>query len=463
MSHHDGYDQSPAGATWPPASAGAGASPAPAGAAAPPAGAGAQPAGAWPTAPRPATSAWPPPPAGYGAGPHAPSGATWAPSAAAWPASQSTGPHTPPPPGARRPRRGGAIALWAAVIGAVVGAGVGVGVTKASGSSGATTTVREVVLPGNQVAQLTDIPAILAKVEPGVVTVTTNLGAGTGMVITPSGEVVTNYHVIGGASRIRVTIFGQKVSRTAVVTGFDQGNDVALLQIQGVANLPTVSFGDSQTLVPGDDVVAVGNALALPGGPTVTSGIVSAVGRTIPGVTTGNGEAVPPDLIQTDAAINPGNSGGPLVNADGKVVGMNTLVITGANATQSAQNLGFAIPVATIAKLIPALAGGAKVKPAYLGVGVDDNSAQFAKQYGLAVTTGAIVAQVVPGGPAARAGVKPFDVITDFGGQPVQDAASLVATIDTHKPGDTVPFTVVRGHRTVHLVVTLGSKPVTTS
>jgi S1-C subfamily serine protease len=323
--------------------------------------------------------------------------------------------------------------------------------------------VREVVLPGNQVAQLTDIPAILARVEPGVVTVTTNLGAGTGMVITPSGEVVTNYHVISGATRIQVTVYGQEAARNAVVTGFDQGNDVALLQVQGVANLPTVAFGDSRTLVPGDDVVAVGNALALPGGPTVTSGIVSAVGRTIPGVTTSNGEQVPPDLIQTDAAINPGNSGGPLVNAAGKVVGMNTLVITGANATQSAENLGFAIPIATIAKLIPTLAAGAKVKPAYLGVGVDDNSAQLAKQYGLDVTTGAIVAQVVAGGPAAQAGVKAFDVITNFGGQPVQDAASLVAAIDTHKPGDAVPFTVVRGHQTLHLSVTLGSRPLTSS
>ena len=312
-------------------------------------------------------------------------------------------------------------------------------------------------------AKLNDIPAILAKVEPGVVTVTTNLGAGTGMVITPTGEVVTNYHVVQGATQIQVSLYGQRGSHAATVKGFDQGSDVALLQIAGVSKLPTVTFGDSSALVPGDDVIAVGNALALPGGPTVTAGIVSAVDRTIPGATADNGEAVPPDLIQTDAAINPGNSGGPLVDANGQVVGMNTLVIQQANSEQAAQNLGFAIPIATVSKLLPALSGGAKVQYAYLGVGVGDNTAALARQYGISVSTGALVEQVVAGGPAAKAGVKVYDVITNFGGTVVEDAATLELAIDTHKPGSTVAFTVVRGSKTLHLKCVLAARPQTTS
>ena len=207
----------------------------------------------------------------------------------------------------------------------------------------------------------------------------------------------------------------------------------------------------------------MGNALALPGGPTVTSGIVSAVNRTIPGATANNGEQIPPNLIQTDAAINPGNSGGPLVNVAGQVVGMNTLGISQANSQQTAQSLGFAIPVDTIRSLIPPLAAGAKVEPPYLGVSPADNTPAIAKEYGISVSTGAIISAVTAGSPADTAGIRRFDVITSFGGGTVTDAAGLLVLLDEQKPGDTVPVTLVRGTTVERVQVTLGSRPVTPS
>jgi S1-C subfamily serine protease len=230
-----------------------------------------------------------------------------------------------------------------------------------------------------------------------------------------------------------------------------------VLQIEGVSGLQPVTFGDSAKLVVGDGVVAVGNALDLPGGPTVTSGIISAVNRTIGG-TADNNEQIPPNLIQTDAAINPGNSGGPLVNAMGQVVGMNTLVLAQANPQQSAQSLGFAIPADTIRSLIPQLAAGAKVQPPYLGVSPADNTPAIAREYGISVTTGAIISDVTAGSPAAAAGIRRYDVITGFGGDQVTNAATLVALLDKHRPGDPVPITLVRGSTVVHLQATLGSR-----
>lgn len=347
------------------------------------------------------------------------------------------------------------VALLAALIGGLVGGGIESAVLGTGG-----TTVREVVEPSNQVAQINNIPAILAKVEPGVVTITTNLGAGTGMVLTPGGEVVTNYHVVQGSSYVHIKFPGKPGYDTAFIKGFNQNSDVALLQVKHVSGLATVTLGNSAKLQVGNDVIAVGNALDLSGGPTVTSGIVSAIGRTLPGQAN-NGENIPPDLIQTDAAINPGNSGGPLVDANGHVVGMNTLIIQQANAQQSAQNLGFAIPVNTIKKLVPALAKGAKVVPAYLGVAVGNNNPTLAKHYGIATSKGAFVTQVVAGSPASRAGLKPDDVIVAVNGAAVSNDTQLVKDITRQKVGARVELTVVRGRRTLHLRATLVAKPST--
>jgi putative serine protease PepD len=226
-------------------------------------------------------------------------------------------------------------------LGGVLGAGLAlerhsttVGAASAAGTVG--TRPSDYVTPG-------DTASILAAVEPAVVLIRTELarfgsggvsGAGTGMILTSDGEVLTNAHVVNGASRITVTLNGETKTRSAHLLAADTANDVALIQIDGVSGLPTVTLGDSSTSEVGDDVIAIGDALDLENGFTVTEGIVSALNRSIDA----EGESLS-GLLQTDAAINSGNSGGPLVNAGGQVIGMNTAV------AGDAQNIGFAIPV----------------------------------------------------------------------------------------------------------------------
>jgi serine protease Do len=329
----------------------------------------------------------------------------------------------------------------AGLVGAISGGLVGARVGRRSGGP-ATALVRPVVAPA-AAAPLT-IRQILAKVQPGVVSIRTDLGAGTGMILTPDGEVLTNDHVIKGASVIRVTLFGQSTPRTATVLGSDQGNDVALLKISGAVNLPTVTLGDSDSLEVGDNLVAIGNALNLPGGPTVTTGIVSAKGRTL------DDPALPENLIQTDAAINPGNSGGPLVNSDGDVVGMNTLV---------AQNLGFAIAVNTIKPLLGQLAKGVTSSPAYLGAGLTTLTPALARQFNVDATHGAMLSLVQPGGPAAAAGLEQYDVITNFNFVDVSSDIGLLSLIATYRPGEAVSVVFSRGQSSRTASVTLGARP----
>jgi S1-C subfamily serine protease len=220
-----------------------------------------------------------------------------------------------------------------------------------------------------------DPQAILAHVLPAVVSVDAaaspagisaghfGRGAGTGMIVSRDGLVLTNAHVIGGARTVSVTLYGQSHPLTAKVVGTDPALDVALLQIEGgVRPFPTVVLGDSATTRQGDDVLAVGNTLALAGGPTVTEGIVSAEGRS---VSTPAGPGRPAEhltgLIQTDAPINAGNSGGPLVDAAAEVIGMNTVVAESAPGNAPAQNVGFAIPVDELKPVLARLERGAGV------------------------------------------------------------------------------------------------------
>jgi putative serine protease PepD len=297
--------------------------------------------------------------------------------------------------------------------------------------------------PSSEVGRKGDIAAILAKDVPAVVAVVadggpaTGGGAGTGFVISEDGVIVTNDHVVDGASTIEAR-FSDGTSLPARVLGSDPGSDLAVLHVDA-AGLPTIELGDSDSVQVGDDVVAIGNALALEGGLSVTRGIVSGLDRTVP---TSQSTALA-GAIQTDAAINPGNSGGPLVDAQGRVIGINTAIAD----PSGAQNVGFAIPISQAKPIIAALRVGER--PAYLGVTIDTTSTE----------SGALVRNVGEGTPAGRAGMRAGDLIVSIGGEPVTSWERLRPAIREHKVGEMVDVVVVRDGERVTLRVTLEEDP----
>jgi S1-C subfamily serine protease len=276
--------------------------------------------------------------------------------------------------------------------------------------------------------------------------------------------VVTNNHVIAAAVQsgtITVTRTGSTKSIPAVLVGTNPIDDVALIKIQGAKNLPSVTFGNSNALVVGDAVVAIGNALGLAAGtPTVTSGIVSALGRTVTAGTTSATETLD-NMIQTDAAINPGNSGGPLLDSAGDVVGMNTAVAGTLADGESAQNIGFAIPAATIESLIKSLKAGESVvnHGAFIGVEITTMNASLQAEYGFTLSSGAVVMSVISGTGAASAGVKQGDIIVGINDTTIASAQDVSSVISALKPGDVISLKVVRGTKHLTLRVTLGSAP----
>jgi S1-C subfamily serine protease len=260
---------------------------------------------------------------------------------------------------------------------------------------------------------------------------------------------------------ITVTRTGSTKALPATLIGTDPVNDVALIRINGASNLPSVTFGNSNALVVGDSVVAIGNALGLAAGtPTVTNGIVSALGRTVTASSTSSSETLN-NLIQTDAAINPGNSGGPLLDAQGDVVGMNTAVAGTLPDGTSAQNIGFAIPVATIETLLKSLKAGQSVvnHGAFLGVEISSMDATLQAEYGFTVNSGAVVMSVVPSSGAANGGIKQGDVIVKINGTSITSAQDVSSVISTLHPGDVVTVKIVRGSKTLTKSVTLGTAP----
>jgi S1-C subfamily serine protease len=370
-------------------------------------------------------------------------------------------------PRERGNRRWALPALIGALVGAVVAALVAGGIVAATRDDSNGSTVRAAGGRNTSViAHPQDIRGILEKVEPAVVSINTRgfsnddfggiqpqAGAGTGMVLTADGLVLTNAHVIAGATSIKVKFADGKV-RDGAVVGADRTQDVALVRLTGASGLPTVTLGRSTELQVGDDVVAIGNALGLPGGPTVTEGIVSAKDRAI---RAGGGSAAVESLeglIQTDAAINPGNSGGPLVNSNGDVVGMNTAV------AGDAQSIGFAIAIDTIKPLIEQLKAGKQVAAAFLGVTSVTVDQDTATRLGLSVDQGAMIDQVSPGTPAEQSGLRTGDVVTKVDGTAITSSDELVAAIRRHKPGDQVQVTYRRGTQDSTTTVTLGSRPV---
>jgi putative serine protease PepD len=260
----------------------------------------------------------------------------------------SAAPPSGAPPGPAAPRRTRwRIALVLLLVTLLAGAAGGL-VTRTLDAAGpAATTVVQVASSSRLASGSLDVAAVVAKVEPAVVSVTATGGqgpfastsAGSGVIVSSDGEVVTNAHVVEGAQAITVTLAGESTARSAELVGLDSAADLALLRIKGASGLTAATLGSSAGLRVGDDVVAIGNALALEGGPTVTRGIVSALGRSLQ-----SGSVSMQGLVQTDAAISSGNSGGPLVNAAGEVVGINTAVAVSSESA-TAENIGFAIPV----------------------------------------------------------------------------------------------------------------------
>jgi S1-C subfamily serine protease len=364
---------------------------------------------------------------------------------------ERTPPVEPPPPSAATAVRGPRW-LLIAIVAAVIGAAAGAGTVTAFDRDAPSTVVESFGNNTSVIAEPQDIQGVLAKVQPGVVAIRTEgfrsgaffpqEGAGTGIVVSPDGEVLTNAHVVADAGTVEVVLFGETEPRRADLVGADRAADVALLRIRDVSNLPTVELGESAKLRVGDSVVAIGNALALPGRPTVTSGIVSALDRSIETLD---------GLIQTDAAINPGNSGGPLANADGKVIGINTAVIRG-----NAEGIGFAIAIDRVKIIADQLREGRG--SAFLGVQAvtltDDVQ-------GFSVDEGAILVTVVPGSPAAEAGLRENDVVVRIGDDDVASADELVKAVRSHEPGDRVEVAVVRGDDRLTVTVELGTAPVT--
>jgi S1-C subfamily serine protease len=299
-----------------------------------------------------------------------------------------------------------------------------------------------------------DVAALYDRVSSGVVFVQANSGrgdlpfpgggqaaSGSGFVIDDQGHIITNQHVVDGADEFRVRFGEDGEPVEAELLGDDPAVDLALLKVDpGDAELQPLELGASEDLRPGDPAIAIGSPFGLTG--TVTSGIVSALGRTI---TAPNGFSIS-GAIQTDAAINPGNSGGPLLDEQGRVIGVNSQIRTGGGNANS--GVGFAVPVDEIKRSLPALEKGQDPKRAFLGV-----------SSGLAPDGGAQVGDVVAEGPAARAGLREGDTIVEINDQPVRDPDDVSAVVNARRPGDEVRIVVERdgGRRT--LTVTLGEQP----
>ena len=270
-------------------------------------------------------------------------------------------------------------------------------------------------------------------------------GIGSGVLISPDGYIVTNNHVIDGAVDISVTLKDRRIMHAKLI-GADPLTDLAVIKVDGT-NLPNAPWGNSTSLRPGQTVLAFGNPFGFRF--TVTRGIVSGLNR--PNPFSKNGRA-PGSFIQTDAAINPGNSGGPLVDARGEVIGINTFLVSNSD---SFSGMGFAIPTQIVRPTVEALIRDGKVTHGYMGIGISDVTPENAKFFKVDNNEGAVVTQVESGSPAAKAGVKVGDVITELDGQKVSDASQLQIEVGQKQPGTNIKLDVLRDGRTVTVPVTL--------
>jgi len=270
------------------------------------------------------------------------------------------------------------------------------------------------------------------------------MALGTGFIIRDDGLIVTNNHVIAGADKIQVQLSENEKMYDAKLIGSDDRTDLALIKIITKDKLPTVTMGSSKDLEVGEWVAAFGNPLGQ--GHTMTKGIISAKGRSI-------GEINKFPLIQTDTPINPGNSGGPLVNMRGQVIGVNNAIAA------SAQGIGFAIPIDDVKAILPILEKEGQIKRGYLGMGLDDLNPQASQYLGLKDSSGALVAGVDPQGGAAKAGIQPYDVITEFNGKKITNTRELMDAVGDGPIGSKAKVKLIREGKTKTLDVTIGERP----
>jgi len=382
-------------------------------------------------------------PSGYGSDTYPPGG--YGPSGYVPADSWSTGPGGP--------RRGRKVVAIVAVVLMLIGAGAGVGIAYLSRSNQSSAAGLAASPAGHSLTTA----QIATAVDPAVVDIDTNVGEGTGMIATSNGEIVTNNHVIEGASSIKVLI-DNGGTYTATAVGTDAAADVAVLQLEGVSSLPTVKFGNSSAVSIGSSVVAIGNAGGQGFPSTVTAGAVTALGRTIMASNDSGVTETLTGMIQMDALIEPGNSGGPLVDSSGDVIGMDTAAASADGATP----IGFALPINRVLQIANDIyhdkGGQGIVIGAVAFLGVEGQTVSL--QQGSASETGVGLEYVDPGSPAYLAGIQEGDVIVAFDGHATPTLSELATLIHKMRPGDRAHVTfdnLIGGTQTV--TVTLVAAP----
>ena len=317
-----------------------------------------------------------------------------------------------------------------------------------------------VVIPANEVSKTLTTVEVVKLLKPSVVHIANDQvvtgmfsqpmprsGVGSGVVLDDKGRILTNNHVIQGAQSVTATLSDGR-SYPASVVGTDPKTDLAVIQIEAV-KLDPARLGDSKTLEVGEDVIAVGHALGLKGGPTVSKGVVSALGRTIEI----DNQRSMVDLIQTDASINPGNSGGPLANSKGEVIGINTAIIQGSNG------IGFAINIDDAKIIVKQLIQNGIVNRGFIGISPFNVTDSIRKQLDLPVAEGVIIARVIEGFAAESAGLQVEDVIVRLGGIEINNAGDLSKFLISHLPGETITFEFYRRGTLSTVDLTLGEMP----
>ena len=405
------------------------------------------------------------------------------PPAGAEPAGESVPAWAPPPPLAPPANNSvwhqiAAAVVIAAVVAAAAGAGIGWSLARTINSHSPTAqtntqpTTEQPAQPGSPIQPANpstggslNSNAIAAKVDPAIVDINTVVGsgqaAGTGQIITSDGEILTNNHVVDRSTSIQVTIAGRSQTYNAHVIGVDPSADIALIKVDGVSGLPTVSFAGSSSVRVGDPIFAIGNALGQGGTPDVSQGSITALDQTITASESGSKSEQLTGMLQSDATIFPGDSGGPLVNSSGQVVGM----ITAGDVQgfrSSASTVNYAIPSDTILSVINQIRSGQASsqiiygQTGYIGVSVQNIDPAVVSRLNLSVSSGALVQGVQSPSPAASAGITRNSVITAVGGTSISNIDDLGNALLAHKPNERVSITWVNQSGTHTATVTLG-------